>query len=1427
MSLKTSLFALFTLSLLFFTTTTYAQINDGTTPPSFKFGQGLRIPVEVMPPIPLQTLQEQDSINDLQKGPYRFGYNHIVNFTTANSGVWKTLPNGDRIWLLRIQSPGAQTINLAFGNFILPHGAKLYVYAPDHSMVLGGFTDRDNHADQLFGTELIDGDDVIVEYYEPQAVANQGSFTLFRVTHGYRTVSDYAKSFGDAGNCENNINCPVGAAWQTQKRAVVCLVSGGSEFCSGALVNNTSNDGTPYVLTANHCGTADGTWVYRFNWEAAGCTNPGSNPSSQSISGGQTVAHNAGSDFDLTLMNSTPPANYNVFYAGWSNLNVVADSAVGIHHPEGDIKKISFASNQTQSGTYSGATCWRVGQWTNGVTEPGSSGSPLFDQNHRIIGQLYGGPSSCTASASNKYDYYGKFATSWNTGTTAATRLKDWLDPGNTGATTNDGYDPNVATVALDAALSGVVSPSGTACLGSVTPVVTLRNSGSTTLTAVTITYNVDGGTNQTYNWTGSLASLQSTSVTLAAISPAAGTHTLNATCSAPNGGTDANSSNNTASGSFTLVSPTAVALPFTEGFQGGTFPPTGWTIVNTDNDNTWVRTTTAGGFGASSASAQIDQYSPANSTAGELDHLMTPYISFANASTPAYMTFNVAYARYNSSTNDSLAILASTDCGATWTRVYIKGGSSLATAGSTTNLFTPTTAQWRKDSVPLNAYIGQSSVMFDFEFISDWGNAAYVDDININALIASNDAAVQSITAPTGSSCSTAFTPSFVLKNAGTTTLTSTTVTYRTDNGSNQTYNWTGSLTANQTATVTLPAQTAAVGNHTFTVIVSSPNGGTDANHSNDSLSSSFTINATPTVNLGNNVTQCGGTVTLNAGNTGATFHWSTNASTQSITAASSGTYAVTVTNASGCSASASVQVTINSKPTQALGPDISLCGGSVTLDAGNAGSTYAWSTSATTQTINVSVAGTYTVTVTNASGCTQADTINVTSAPVPVQALGPDITQCGGTVALDAGPGASSYAWSNGQSTRVTQITATGHYSVTVTNQGGCTNVDTINVTINSLPTQALGADVTQCSGSITLDAGNPGSTYEWSDASTTQTLTALSTGTYSVTVTNAAGCVEADTINVTLNTPPVQALGADVATCDNSVTLDAGNAGSTYVWSTGSTAQTIIATASGSYSVSVTNAAGCVTSDTILVTLNSPPTINLGSDTSVCGNFTLDAGSFSGYQWSTGSTAQTVTLASVGTNVVAVTVTDANGCTGTDAITVNLHGVPNNVGLTATSDTVCQNAAPVDLTGTPSSGVYGGPGVSGSQFTPSQQLLGFDTLSYTYTDNDGCSATATTVLLVDGCTGIDPVDGINQISLYPNPASNQAVVLVQGHTLGTIGLQLVALDGRVLYHTEQTVATGTVAMPIDLSHLAAAVYFVRVSTANSTATLKLVKE
>ncbi|MCD4731232.1 MAG: trypsin-like peptidase domain-containing protein, partial [Bacteroidales bacterium] len=428
------------------------QINIGGQPISFILDTALKseLVFEIMPTVDVESLIAEDKINDQYKDiPWRFGFNIEVDYSMENTGVWDVLPKGDKLWRLGIKSEGAYTINLIFDNYYLPPEAKLFVYNADKSQIIGAFTDFNNQEDRYFATTLISGDAIIIEYYEPHDTEFSGELQLESVTHGYRDAYGYAKAFGSSGSCNNNVICPEAAGWENQISSVCMLVSGGNGFCTGALVNNTNEDGTPYILTADHCYSNPSSWVFWFNWESPTCTNPTSAPPYDALSGAVLRARNSASDFCLVEINSVPPTGYSVYYAGWNRQDATDNSAVAIHHPSGDIKKISFENDPYSSDYYLGSSGianshWKITDWDDGTTEPGSSGSPLFDPNQRIIGQLHGGYAAC---GNDLADWYGKFSMSWNYGGSSSNQLVNWLDPSGISGLTQDGYNPNTPTV--------------------------------------------------------------------------------------------------------------------------------------------------------------------------------------------------------------------------------------------------------------------------------------------------------------------------------------------------------------------------------------------------------------------------------------------------------------------------------------------------------------------------------------------------------------------------------------------------------------------------------------------------------------------------------------------------------------------------------------------------------------------------------------------------------------------------------------------------------------------------------------------------------------------------------------------------------------------------------------------------------------------
>ncbi len=370
-----------------------------------------------------------------------------VKFDIKQLGECTKFDKG-RIWQLGVVSSGAHSLYTEFINFNLPDGARLFLYNPDKSHVLGAFTNKNNKTNSKLAILPVIGDSLIVEYFEPFEVQTSTALVLERIGHDYIGVVQFLdepkdESFGDSGDCNYDINCFEGNNWQREKHAVCRIIANGA-LCSGALVNNTNHDARPLFLTANHCvsnQTIADNMICVFNYESPDCKGIDGSVE-QAISGGTVRATSPLIDFCLIELSSPPLPSFQPYFAGWDRSDQQARQTTGIHHPQGDVKKISIDFDPPTSDDYPPYlpnTHWHVHDWDKGTTEGGSSGSPLFNQDHRIIGDLTGGEASCTF---NYNDYYSKFSSAWDTYPESNSQLKYWLDPANTGAETLNGYDP-------------------------------------------------------------------------------------------------------------------------------------------------------------------------------------------------------------------------------------------------------------------------------------------------------------------------------------------------------------------------------------------------------------------------------------------------------------------------------------------------------------------------------------------------------------------------------------------------------------------------------------------------------------------------------------------------------------------------------------------------------------------------------------------------------------------------------------------------------------------------------------------------------------------------------------------------------------------------------------------------------------------------
>ncbi len=460
--------SIFLISFLFvytFSFKSFGQISQPGIPWSFDYSLHQQTIAKISVEKPdLSKIANEDNHPEKNGGFYRYGVLIKTQIEMQNTGTWKVLENGNKLWQLSIECTGAKALSLHFRNFHLPPGGKLFIYSADKKQVIGAFTEVNNHESGIFATQLIHSEEIILEYNEYLEPLGKVDFTITALGFAYRGISGPAgtKGFGDSdSSCEVNVNCqPEGDNWQDQKRGVVrisLLAAGNMGWCSGSLINNTSNDCTPYILSADHCGGDASAseylqWIFYFNYVSPDCANPASEGTlaSQTMTGCELTAKGgqggtAGSDFHLLKLIDAIPNDYNPYYNGWNWKNEGAMAGVSIHHPSGDIMKISTFSSLLTTSDWNGSgvdSHWQV-TWVatangHGVTEGGSSGSPIFDSDGLIVGDLTGGSSYC--STPDSPDLYGKFSYSWESnGTLPEEQLKPWLDPINSGDTSIQG----------------------------------------------------------------------------------------------------------------------------------------------------------------------------------------------------------------------------------------------------------------------------------------------------------------------------------------------------------------------------------------------------------------------------------------------------------------------------------------------------------------------------------------------------------------------------------------------------------------------------------------------------------------------------------------------------------------------------------------------------------------------------------------------------------------------------------------------------------------------------------------------------------------------------------------------------------------------------------------------------------------------------
>jgi len=473
------------------TTFIRAQIHEDGTPRSFlnptQFKQKIPIIEMNTSDIDISELLAEDEIDLADNLPLRFAKTFNVNYGLDNSGAWETLPNGDKVWRLTIRGEDALNLNLNYDDFYLPKGAELYIYNSDKSQVIGAFTSKNNKSSRRFATELIHDDELTLEYYEPAQVSPRGSIVIGTIGWGYRDLDGNVNA-KFAGSCQVNINCPEGNNWQDEQKGVARYVIDAAFLCSGTLINNEREDCTPYFSSANHCIVGTGKdavsnplaplFVFYWNYECAtpscisgiaddGCINVNSVPTTN----GATIVASSGAppraptsanfgDFALFLLDEDPiQAGIDVFLNGWDKRGTpegyAPSECIGIHHPAGSPKKISTDTDGAVVDAEYWSLFWEPTASGHSVTEGGSSGSPLFDKDTKLVlGQLFGGSSlNCDDPANDLAIYGGFYYTFTNAGNPSnmlpQRRLDVWLDPDATGVLSMQAADPDTLCLGL------------------------------------------------------------------------------------------------------------------------------------------------------------------------------------------------------------------------------------------------------------------------------------------------------------------------------------------------------------------------------------------------------------------------------------------------------------------------------------------------------------------------------------------------------------------------------------------------------------------------------------------------------------------------------------------------------------------------------------------------------------------------------------------------------------------------------------------------------------------------------------------------------------------------------------------------------------------------------------------------------------------
>lgn len=390
-----------------------------------------------------------------------FAHKFDVHLRPDNSGITFNYGNA-KIWRIGIRSRGAYSLNILFSKFRLPEGAKVFVYNSDQTEILGSYTSENNSDLNLLPIQPIGGDEVIVEYHLPSDIVDAGELEIGEVNHDFVGIFRATEPRDPVQSCHPNLICyPEDIE---PGSGVVALIINGTTYCTGSLVNNSSEDGTPYLLTATHCLNNDydsrflnnrrynmvaGNIVAFFNYNSPVCSPDIRGPLQMTLASTDSVLISERHDISLLKFKQIPPKEYQPYYLGWNANSALSPPFHGIHHPNGGVKKVAIEEDNLGIGSFDypkynmePASFWVVRDWEIAATEGGSSGSPLLDREKRIVGSLTGGESFC--SSTRGPDIYASLNKFWNVEGSLenANPIKFYLDPEDTGTLQLKGLNP-------------------------------------------------------------------------------------------------------------------------------------------------------------------------------------------------------------------------------------------------------------------------------------------------------------------------------------------------------------------------------------------------------------------------------------------------------------------------------------------------------------------------------------------------------------------------------------------------------------------------------------------------------------------------------------------------------------------------------------------------------------------------------------------------------------------------------------------------------------------------------------------------------------------------------------------------------------------------------------------------------------------------